>query len=191
MIADPLFLSLLTGACALFLGRLLLILSGMLKDPVLRQLRSYSDTLPSYFFMPALFLWIALFMLFFSMLMMEISDTNFPVFLSSCAPFLLAYLATRFPGMLIKHGWVLLPAWYRALQSYAARDDQRRVAYMWLSLPPRLRWRFSVNDRAFLQWADLVLLTAGVFVEDVFVYQREYHLSKRRQREDSPQSEHT
>jgi hypothetical protein len=39
------------------------------------------------------------------------------------------------------------------------RAERRRLAYMWLRLPAKLRLIYNSNDRAFMEWADMVILS--------------------------------
>jgi uncharacterized membrane protein len=51
------------------------------------------------------------------------------------------------------------PHWYHDLLSGASRQERRHIAYAWLRIPRRLRWRLNADQRAFYAWADLVRLT--------------------------------
>lgn len=54
------------------------------------------------------------------------------------------------------------PPWYRHLMDMTTRIERRRLAYMWLRLPRRTRLRYNVNDRAFFQWAELIIMATDV-----------------------------
>jgi hypothetical protein len=51
-----------------------------------------------------------------------------------------------------------LPRWYHELRDRTSRYERRRIAYMWLHLPLRLRITYNSSDRAFSQWADFVIM---------------------------------
>jgi hypothetical protein len=52
-----------------------------------------------------------------------------------------------------------VPRWYHELLSSTSRQERRHIAYAWLRIPRRLRWRLNADQRAFSAWADLVRLT--------------------------------
>jgi hypothetical protein len=61
-----------------------------------------------------------------------------------------------------------LPRWYHDLLLSTSRQERRHVAYAWLRIPRRLRWRLNADQRAFHAWVDLVRLTViyGAFDPD-------------------------
>lgn len=52
-----------------------------------------------------------------------------------------------------------LPRWYFELLRTASRQERRQIAYAWLRLPRRLRWRLNGDQASFRVWADMVRLT--------------------------------
>jgi hypothetical protein len=72
-----------------------------------------------------------------------------------------AYFSYRYPHLTgQKHGLFLNhPRWLFELGERTSRLERRRIAYMWLRLPLRLRLIYNSNDRAFLEWADMVILS--------------------------------
>ena len=55
--------------------------------------------------------------------------------------------------------FLMFPGWYWNLITTTSRDEQRRLAYMWLRLPTRTQWLYNTHDALFFQWTDLVLLS--------------------------------
>ena len=53
------------------------------------------------------------------------------------------------------------PRWIHELREYTTRDERRRIAYNWLRLPLRTRLHYNSDDRAFMLWADLLVLSTG------------------------------
>lgn len=161
----------LTGGALLvsvfFLGRLALILTGVLKDPVLRVSRRYSIGDDLYYPLPWLLLWFGVF-LFSGGLLLTIARVPFPVYLLGILLILLSYavydrpkLATNFPTILLSH-----PRWYAELRTRTTREERRRIAYMWLWLPHGLRLYYNSHDPAFDQWADLIILSTTLQTVD-------------------------
>jgi hypothetical protein len=54
--------------------------------------------------------------------------------------------------------FLLLPRWCAQLREYTTREERRRIAYYWLNLPLRTQVQFNSNDRAFLIWADMIVM---------------------------------
>lgn len=52
-----------------------------------------------------------------------------------------------------------LPLWYKELRERTNREERRKIAFMWLHLPRRLRLHYSIHPSAFSQWVDLVLMS--------------------------------
>lgn len=151
------------------LGRQSLILSGLYKDPVLRISERYAERDDLYYALPWLLLWIGL--MFFSggLLLLYVVRYTFPIYLIGLLLFALAYGAHDHPEIANRYAQVLLsyPRWYAELRERTTREERRRIAYMWLSLPRGMRLYYNSHDPAFLQWADLVILsTTSYTVED-------------------------
>jgi hypothetical protein len=51
------------------------------------------------------------------------------------------------------------PIWYRHLIERTTRTERRRIAYLWLRLPPRTRMHYNISQPAFHHWLDMVLVT--------------------------------
>lgn len=52
-----------------------------------------------------------------------------------------------------------LPMWYAQLLHESTREERRLIAYAWIRLPRRLRWRLNGDQASFRVWVDLVRLT--------------------------------
>jgi len=50
------------------------------------------------------------------------------------------------------------PRWHHELLDRTTRYERRRIAYMWLHLPARLHLLYNSSDRAFMIWADFVII---------------------------------
>jgi hypothetical protein len=137
--------------------RAVLIVGGVYKSPVLRSLEPYgSDQHSSP--MIGLFLWgTAIIMMLIWVLL------GFQLLLA------MALFLSIPIGLAIQNleGWVrkyprlflAFPGWYWNLITTTSRDEQRRLAYMWLRLPIRTQWLYNTHDALFFQWTDLVLLS--------------------------------
>jgi hypothetical protein len=147
----PFFVSLI------FLCRNVLILTGYYKEPILRTFEKYGDLETIYYPLPALLLWSGL--LLFSLqlalnLPLALDWFGIVLILLSVGAYAKPQIATRFPQIFMSY-----PRWYFKLREDTSRYERRRIAYMWLWLPRRLRWAYNNNDQAFQQWTDLVILS--------------------------------
>jgi hypothetical protein len=59
-----------------------------------------------------------------------------------------------------------LPRWYFALLRTANRHERRRIAFAWLRIPRKMRWRLNGDQRAFMTWADTVRITVTYGARD-------------------------
>ncbi|MGJ3238362.1 MAG: hypothetical protein ACFE0Q_06620 [Anaerolineae bacterium] len=58
--------------------------------------------------------------------------------------------------------WLLqYPRWYHQLIENTDREERRRIAYLWLFLPPSTRMVYNANTALFWQWVEQVLLTVA------------------------------
>lgn len=146
----------------IYLVREALIISGYLKDPILRRFEKYGDDERVYYPIPGILIAAGFFVL-------GISQWAEPYLRNVlCMPFgpaLLLFTAAFFaerqreriyqnPGFLTR-----FPRWQYVLREYTTREERRRIAFHWLELPFRTRLLLNSSDRAFLNWADLIVLT--------------------------------
>lgn len=161
----------------IFAGRTLLILLGRLKEPLLHTFERYGEEVIYY---PLLELggWLIAFIMSTWALLLSfnhalqvpqsIIELALPIIPMS---YIVVFHQTVHGIGALKSIQPLLnrlhvyPLWYRDLRSRTSRYERRRIAYLWLRLPRRLRAIFNMNDPAFLQWADLVIMGA-VMEED-------------------------
>jgi hypothetical protein len=140
--------------------RYLMIVAGFFKGPVLSHFLKYGDDedLPN--LLTPLLGWGGLSLITGHLLALHYLYLNLPLFLLGLLCLALAYLTFAYPrwfgqsrGLVLGH-----PRWLAELMGRSSRLERRRLAYMWLHLPPRLRWAYSSHDQAFWEWADLVIL---------------------------------
>jgi hypothetical protein len=53
----------------------------------------------------------------------------------------------------------VLPRWYFDLLRRATRQERRHIAYAWLRIPHKMRWRLNGDQASFHVWADTVRIT--------------------------------
>lgn len=145
------------------LARLVLILTGQLKGPVLRQYERYGDVEAHYFPLPWLLGWSGLALVFGSDVMNNTITLGVDVSALSYVGVFLIVLAiiSYYTEERIRDNAKLmpvLPRWANTLAHNTTRHERRRLAYMWLRLPLRTRLLYNTSDHAFLKWAELVIL---------------------------------
>lgn len=152
-----------------YFARNLLILIGWYKAPLLNRLERYGVGDDSYSAVPELLLsFVLLLFCVTALFVQDFFKSALPVILVGVI-YMLGWLmlrakvyARRFPFLFMS-----LPLWYADLRERTTREERRRIAYRWLSLPPRTRIAYSANDHAFHLWADLVIIgTVTHTVED-------------------------
>ena len=150
-----------------FLLRLGLIMTGLLKGPILRSFEKYGDSENIYYPLPALLLWGGVFMLSLSRIIAITAGIWLPTTIPGLALLVGAYFAQSHPELprQFPRLFMSFPRWYFDLRDRTSRYERRRLAYMWLWLPPRLRFIYNGNDRAFNQWADLVIMATMRYEE--------------------------
>ena len=152
-----------------------LVLSGLLKGPVLHSFEKYGDEENFYYPLAQLMLWsIPLFMsIFFGIVQPWLSQrpTSPPLtaFLTVVVILITIWLYPHITTLAKQHPDIFLryPRWYARLRRRTSRAERRRIAYRWLQLPYRLRLIYNGNDTAFFQWVDLVIIaTIGADLEE-------------------------
>lgn len=145
----------------IFLIRTVLIVVGLLKDPILRTFEKYGDDENIYNPVNSLLLWTGLLIISLSPgLAAPLRMSMFTVALPGIAMIGLAYFLVNNPQFVRQYPNVffIYPRWYHELRSRTTRNERRRIAYKWLWLPHRLRLAYNGNDRAFSQWTDLIIM---------------------------------
>ena len=152
-------------ACLLRIG---LILIGLLKGPILATFEKYGDQENIYYPLPSILLWSGLLVLTTTALIAERMNVFLPGGFVGILMMGLAYLAYTHPEIAQQYPQIFMsyPRWYFDLRERTSRYERRRLAYMWLWLPRRLRLIYNGSDAAFNQWADLVILATMRFEDN-------------------------
>lgn len=138
-----------------------LILMGLLKGPILHTFEKYGDDENVYYPLPSILLWLGVMLISISpWLAAGLGDLGL-AFVPGLALLLAAWiafnnpqLALQFPALFMRY-----PRWYWELRERTSRQERRRIAYMWLWMPPRARLTYNGSDHAFNHWVDLVILS--------------------------------
>jgi len=141
--------------------RILFVLAGMYKSPVLELFEQYGDPPPVYYPWTQLLIWVGILLFSVSLFwggggFQDALGTN----LLGVLFLLIAWMSHTFKANVVKVLQELpqFPSWYNKLESYTSRVERRRIAYMWLRLPMRTRWLYNASDKFFFQWVDLVII---------------------------------
>jgi hypothetical protein len=141
-----------------FLARTALVMVGLYKEPIIHVFEQYGPREALYIPVISLFLWGGTFLISFAAWI----PPNFGFACSVVGILMLACagLAYQNPETVsgIYHRFIHLPRWYHDLRDRTSRYERRRIAYMWLHLPLKLRLTFNSSDYLFNQWADFVIL---------------------------------
>ncbi|MFP4321278.1 MAG: hypothetical protein ACLFTK_02385 [Anaerolineales bacterium] len=150
-----------TAVVVFFFVRSLLIVIGVWKDPVLRAFEKYGDDETFFHPLPHMLGWTGALSIVANYWLDALSQSLLPLFFLGLVLLGLAYAAWRQPGLFGGHPGLMFnqPRWLADLIERTTRLERRRLAYMWLHLPPRLRLTYNGNDRAFREWADFVILS--------------------------------
>lgn len=150
---------LFAGGATIYYGA---VISGMFKNPLMAHFRRYGEDLNLY---PVCRLLAAagLFCLMIAMLMYNIMQPT-SYFYRLFPPSLFLILTIIFFGanLLIRRQPTLreaLPVWYHDLMHNSTRQERRQLAFAWLRVSYRLRWRLNSDQSSFRVWAELVRLT--------------------------------
>ncbi len=157
-------------ACAGYLMRMALIVSGVLKQPVLKRFERYSLFDDTYYPLPGFCFALGTLILCAALILRQMTDSTFPAHIPGLIVIGLGFAALRGFGLAKRfpHVFLAYPHWYADLRERTTRDERRRLAYMWLALPRRTRLFYSVHTWAFVVWADLVIVsTTTQSFEDV------------------------
>ena len=154
--------------CLILLMRTVLILSGLLKGPILQSFEKYGDNETVYYPLPSLLLWSGILVFSVGPLIAPGLRSWSPIVVMGGGLLVGAYFAYTNPNFALEHPNIFLiyPRWYFELRERTSRFERRRLAYMWLALPAGLRLAYNGSDRAFNQWADLVIMATMRYEED-------------------------
>lgn len=142
------------------LGRSMLIMLGLYKEPILYSFEQYgpSEQLP----LPllTLLIWAGAFIVTFSIWSSSAFGVAFPMgglglFLMGVGGYGYYHAAT-----ISKYYYKVIPypRWHHDLLERTTRYERRRIAFMWLYLPRGLRLTFNSSDSAFFNWSDFVIM---------------------------------
>ncbi len=156
------------GGATMYYG---VIVSGMFKNSLLTSMRRYGEDQPIY---PVCRLLAASsgFCVMTSIVMINtVLPTSYVYRLLPPASFEVMAVACLFANLLIRRQARLrdaLPRWYSTLLNQTNRQERRQIAFAWLRIPLRLRWRLNGDQASFQVWAELVRLTViyGAFDPD-------------------------
>lgn len=144
------------------LGRLSLIFIGMYKSPLLQLFEKYGDDENHFFPLPRMLFWLGIAMAtgadaisWIGFWVPEVVGIIGFLFM------FLSYAVTALPIHLKQplDTFPPLPTWYHRLRVETSREERRRIAYVWLKLPPKTRLLLNSNDHAFFLWTDLIILS--------------------------------
>ncbi len=166
MILLTLFLTIVSAG---YLVRIILIGLGLYKDPILHHFERYAEFDDSFHLLPELLVGMGLFALFGGFLFSAAVAPRFPPMLLGLIFLLAAYVARERRSDLNAYPQIFLafPRWYVDLRERTTREERRRLAYMWLCLPRKMRLHLDGSDHHFQLWADQVIIaTIMQTVED-------------------------
>ena len=142
------------------MGRSALIFLGLYKDPILWSFEQYGPDEHLPLPLITLLMWIGAFVVL--VWFWTSTYVRLPVSFISLGVglFILSLIGTYYYSAIWKgyYRFVRLPRWHHDLLERTTRYERRRIAYMWLHLPWRLRLLYNSSDQAFLIWADFVIM---------------------------------
>ncbi len=144
--------------------RMVLIIAGVYKDPVLATFEAYGPDEKFYSPMPLLLVGVTGMIFGGGGLFVEAFDVRLGYFLVVTLSLMTlsgsVYLYQH-PDMMherMRFAWHY-PRWYARLRERTTRAERRHLAYMWHYLPGELRRCYNSSDYAFWLWADLVIMS--------------------------------
>lgn len=151
--------ALAAGGMTLYYGA---VISGMYKNSLMDYFRHYGEDRP----ISPLFRFLVVAGLLCICLMLLVSELVDPrSYLYRVFPpsvFTMLALMAFGAAFLVRRQPVLresLPRWYSDLMHLATRQERRQIAFAWLRISWRLRWRLNGDQASFYVWAELVRLT--------------------------------
>lgn len=149
-----------TVTSVIFLVRSTLILVGFLKDPILRTFAEYGPREKLYLPGQPLMAWGGALSFCGGLWASHFHDLSVTLtMLGLFLEFVVAVGYTYGEQAEKIHLKVLqYPNWYHDLRERTTRFERRRIAYMWLMLPLRMRLSYNSSDSMFILWADFVIM---------------------------------
>jgi hypothetical protein len=157
-----------TIAALLMLIRAMLILIGLYKTPILKTFEEYGpDEKPYLAGLPVL-VWAGLMVFSITLWGAPIPGLSVTMNCLGVTMLLLGGAGYFYRDQTAKYHlmFMRLPRWYHRLLAQTTRYERRRIGYMWLHLPPRLRLTYNSSDKLFFIWADFVIM--GTVREEEF-----------------------
>lgn len=152
------FLTLVASGALIYYGA---VISGLYKDPLMAHFRMYGPErryFPFCRFLDVLGTW----SLMVSSMLDALPLRSRAQWVYAPAIFL-AFALMAFAGTLVARQKPflreLLPGWYFDLLHTATRQERRHIAYAWLRIPGKMRWRLNGDQASFRVWADMVRIT--------------------------------
>lgn len=144
--------------CAFQTSRAVFVMTGMYKDPVLATFEHYGGDEPVFSPILNIALWSSALMylllfLYFPSGMLFVLGVLMVVPTFSMRHEINEFVRAR------QNPSRMFPHWYADLTERTNRQERRRIAYMWLRLPPRTRIIYNTSTPYFMHWVDQVLLT--------------------------------
>lgn len=144
--------------CSICLIRIMLVVIGVWKEPILHAFERYGDAERQYEALPQLLAWSGAFSIATSFWLADTAPTSlYPLYVLGIALLVSAYVSYR-----LRQGLRRIfpyPRWYFELIDRTGRSERRRIAYLWLRLSWRTRLMLNSNSHAFEQWADFVIMS--------------------------------
>lgn len=146
--------------CTLFLTRLVLMITGRLKGPIIHSFERYGDDEPFFYPWPQFFLWLGFWLITLQFLVVAWMGILLATFWMGIALLVAAVVAYRLTNRAREWAFlrVLYPFWLQDLWERTTRIERRRIAYMWIRIPWKTRLYYNSSDQAFLQWADMIIM---------------------------------
>ena len=152
------FLTLIASGALIYYGA---VVSGLYKDPLMARFRLYGEErryYPICRFLDTLAVW----SLMMSSMLDALTARHRSSWIFAPVIFLTLTLLAFGSSLVARQKPVLreaLPHWYYELLDAATRQERRQIAYAWLRIPRRMRWRLNGDQPSFRVWADMVRIT--------------------------------
>lgn len=160
VVIETVLLLLASVASIIYLMWHTLIIIGLVKDPILWGFQKYGDDEPFYYPFPGMLAASGILMVPLGYITRSFVNIWCLPFGPAAIFFVAAWYVWNQHDFARSHPEIFLsfPRWCKILREYTDREERRRIAYMWLRLPLRTRLLLNSNDRAFLNWADMVIM---------------------------------
>jgi hypothetical protein len=142
------------------MGRSALIFLGLYKDPILWTFEQYGPDERVPLPLITLLMWVGAFIIGIGFWISTYLPLPFPLVTLGMGMVTISLVGLYYYSVIWRpyYHFVRLPRWHHELLERTTRYERRRIAYMWLHLPWRLRLLYNSSDQAFLIWADFVIM---------------------------------